>query len=99
MDRGGGGDLGLSTAADRGAFLELLGAPQDGGGHPDHRALGPREELVDSNQQRLHPAAGRHGGLSGAPGRVFITGPDGVEQLLKGKGVETVPCGVRDIGG
>jgi N-methylhydantoinase B len=44
-----------------------------------------------------HPAAGRQGGMAGAPGRVFITAPDGTEQSLKGKGVEMVPSGFRLI--
>jgi len=42
-----------------------------------------------------HPAAGRLGGLSGAPGQVFVTTVDGDRQQLKGKGVESIPKGAR----
>ena len=79
---------------------------QDSGGAGEFRGgLGQRLEFSHQANQPFtvskmfdrigHPAAGRRGGQSGAPGRVFITGPDGVQQPLKGKGVEVVPGGFR----
>lgn len=79
---------------------------QDSGGAGEFRGgLGQRLEFTHQTAEPFtvskmfdriaHPAAGRHGGMPGAPGRVFITGPDGVEQPMKGKGVETVPGGFR----
>lgn len=43
--------------------------------------------------RRKNPARGRQGGLSGAPGQVYVQAPDGECQVHAGKGTIHVPAG------
>lgn len=43
--------------------------------------------------RRNNPARGRQGGLSGAPGQVYVQAPDGKRQVHAGKGTIHVPAG------